>query len=136
MDDQDFDALAQRLGALPSRRRVVCALGATAVLGLSGRALWSASNAQARKHKRHHGCRRLPSGSDCSDASQCCSGTCDFNTAYPQFDKVCCRVQGQSCRFGLDECCGALSCDGGICGGGGGACSAGSGAHGEVIDCG
>jgi hypothetical protein len=211
MDDQDFDAFAQKLGALPSRRKVMRALGATAMLGMSGLAFWSTPVVQAGKHKKKHHptcalmssgsecsdgiqccsgtcnhstiykpdvakvccqavgefcrsksinpsccgeaeciksshrkavcvssttCQGKGSGVECSDANECCSGSCDHNTAYNELAKVCCRSQGESCRFGFNECCGDLGCDDGICGGGGGTCSAGSGAHGEVIDCG
>ena len=83
---------------------------------------------QKRRRRRQNGCRLLPSGAACAEIAQCCSGTCDANTAYPEFDAVCCRAVGESCVIGRDECCLIFACrcttpdcldyngDAGVCG--------------------
>jgi hypothetical protein len=63
-----------------------------------------------RRRRRRRRCKLLPSGAECSEGGQCCSGTCDENTAFPQFDLVCCQAQGASCVIGRNECCQDFAC--------------------------
>lgn len=63
-----------------------------------------------RRRRRRNACKLLPSGEACSDGAECCSGTCDANTAFPQFDTVCCIALGESCVIGRNECCQDFAC--------------------------
>ena len=141
MNGGRFDALARALmSALP--RRGVYGVFAT-LLGLCAGAVDRLENGaaarnkntrqhrqkrQKRRRRRRAACRLLPSGAACGESAQCCSGTCDENTAFPLFDRVCCRVLGESCVIGRDECCLDFAChctgpdcvdfngDAGVCG--------------------
>jgi hypothetical protein len=122
-----FDALARALTALRSRRGALGALGGLAVWSPPGTGVWHADAAVAKKRKKHRkrhqkrkrrrrrrrnrGCPLLPSGAQCNEAAQCCSGTCDANTAFPEFDTVCCRPLGETCTVGLNECCQNFVCE-------------------------
>jgi hypothetical protein len=63
-----------------------------------------------RRRRRRNACKLLPSGAPCAEGAQCCSGTCDANTAFPEFDSVCCRALGESCVIGRNECCLNFAC--------------------------
>jgi hypothetical protein len=121
-----FDAIGRVLTGLRSRRGVLGLLGGLALWGPLGTGLWNADDAEAKKNKKKHrrkhqqrrrrrrrngGCSLLPSGAECSEAAECCSGTCDENTAFPEFDTVCCRALGEVCTIGLNECCQDFMCE-------------------------
>ena len=63
-----------------------------------------------RRRRRRNACTLRPSGAECSEGAQCCSGTCDENTAFPEFDTVCCQAEGAACVIGRDECCQDFAC--------------------------
>ncbi|MGH2616873.1 MAG: hypothetical protein ACRDJC_16690 [Thermomicrobiales bacterium] len=122
-----FEAVSKALPRLRSRRGALGVLGGLAAWSLLAAGLWNADDAEAKKNKKRHrkkrqkrkrrrrrrngGCPLLPSGAECSEAAQCCSGTCDANTAFPQFEAVCCRALGEICTIGLNECCQDFMCE-------------------------
>jgi hypothetical protein len=123
MSDGWFESLARALAtALPRRGipQIVSLL--LAVWVAAGAALLgdetAAKQQNTRKHRkkrkrrrrRRNACKLLPSGEECTDGAQCCSGTCDENTAYPEIDTVCCQAEGASCVIGRNECCQDFAC--------------------------
>ena len=63
-----------------------------------------------RRRRRRNACKLLPSGAECTEGAQCCTGTCDENTAFPEFAAVCCQAEGASCVIGRNECCQDFAC--------------------------
>jgi hypothetical protein len=63
-----------------------------------------------RRRRRRNACKLFPSGAECTDGAQCCTGTCDENTAFPEFAAVCCQAEGASCVIGRNECCQDFAC--------------------------
>ena len=63
-----------------------------------------------KRRRRRNACKRLPSGAECAEGAQCCTGTCAENTAFPEFDPVCCHAEGASCVIGRNECCQDCAC--------------------------
>lgn len=122
-----FETLARALAAMQPRRgmlQIIAALllairGAAADL-LSEDAAAKKKNNNKRKHhqkrkkrrrrRRRNACKLLPSGAECTEGAQCCTGTCDDNTAFPEFAAVCCQAEGASCVIGRNECCQDFAC--------------------------
>jgi hypothetical protein len=123
MGDGWFESLARALAAARSRRGILqivsllLAMWVTAGVALLGDES-AAKKQNKRKHRkkrkkrrrRRNACKRLPSGAECAEGAQCCTGTCAENTAFPEFDPVCCHAEGASCVIGRNECCQDCAC--------------------------
>jgi hypothetical protein len=120
-----FEALVRTLAAVHPRRGALHVLAALllAMWGSTADRLSEDSAAKKKNKRKHHkkhkkrrrrrrrnACKLLPSGAECSASTECCSGTCDENTAFPEFDLVCCRAEGESCVIGRNECCQDIAC--------------------------
>ena len=120
-----FKALVRALATAQPRRGVLHVLAALllALWGAAADHLSEDAAAKKKNKRKHHkkrkkrrrrrrrnACKLLPSGAECAEGAQCCTGTCDENTAFPEFDAVCCQAEGAACIIGRNECCQDFAC--------------------------
>ena len=115
-----FKTLVRALATTQPRRGVLQIVSLLLAMWVAARAALLGDEAAAkktnkRKHRkkrrrRRNACKLLPSGAECTEGAQCCTGTCAANTAFPAFDTVCCQAEGASCVIGRNECCQDLAC--------------------------
>lgn len=107
MDEREFDRMARRVGAMPSRRSLVSrGLGALTAAVAAG----PAGLVGEAKHKKKHqpprgGCDSTPNL--CSTSDECCGGRiCAQNGCATPDRPRCCAGIGQPCSGNSCECCG------------------------------
>ena len=118
-----FKTLVRALATTQPRRGVLQIVSLLLAMWVAARAALLGDEAAAKKktkrrhrkkrkkrRRRRNVCKLLPSGAECTEDAQCCSGTCDENTAFPEFDTVCCQAEGASFVIGRNECCQDLAC--------------------------
>lgn len=105
MDRHSFDDLARRFGSARSRRAVLGVLGGLAVAGLGGR------RARAQQGQLGPG-ERCASTQECSQAGG--PLVCADNLVAEDGPLTCCRTESGACQQD-SHCCGALTCEGGVC---------------------
>jgi hypothetical protein len=120
-----FKTLVRALATTQPRRGVLQIVSLLLTLWAAGAALLghetAAKKTNQRKHRKkrqkrrrrrrqRNACKLLPSGAECTEGAQCCTGTCAANTAFPAFDTVCCQAEGTSCVIGRNECCQDFTC--------------------------